>query len=65
MKDNSYLFGEDEEVPEIPQDIIARRIELLNDNLNTLLDIHYLERDNERIHDILNAITFWNKINSK
>ena len=62
MKDNSYLYGEDIEVPEIPADIIMRRIELLKDNLEKLLDHSYHTRDTERCNAIFKAIKFWEQI---
>ena len=59
MKTNAYLYGEDVEVPEIPQEIVAKRIEALNDNLEKLQNVHYLERDMERIRAVIKAIRFW------
>jgi len=65
MKDNSYLYGQDSEVPEIPNDVIMRRLELLKDNLESLLDHSYHTRDNNRVRAVLKAIDFWEKINTK
>jgi len=62
---NEYLYGEDVEVPEIPQEIIMRRIELLKDNLAELLDHSYYTRDGDRCNKILKAIRFWETINNK
>lgn len=65
MKDNSYLYGDDVDVPEIDSYVVARRIELLNDNLAELLEEHWLKRDAKRINDIQRAIKFWEMINNK
>ncbi len=62
---NEYLYGEGVEVPEIPQEIIVRRIELLKDNLATLLDHSYYVRDGVRCNSIIKAIKFWETINNK
>ena len=61
LKSNEYLYGSDVEVPEFPQDVIMRRIELLNDNLRELLEHSYYTRDNDRVAAVLKAIDFWNK----
>jgi hypothetical protein len=63
-KDNEWLYGKDIEVPDIPQDIICRRIELLNDHLTELLDVLWVKRETRRISDIINAINFWTEINN-
>ena len=62
MKENLYLYGT-EDVPEIPNDIIVRRIELLNDHLTELYEVGMLVRENKRISDIFKAINFWSKLN--
>ncbi len=62
MKTNEYLYGKDIEVPEIPRDIIIRRLELLNDNLEEILKVHYHARDTVRQRDIQSAINFWEKM---
>jgi hypothetical protein len=63
MKTNAYLYGEDTEVPEIDSYIVSRRIELLKDNLDELLEVHHLKRDGKRVNTILSAIRFWESIN--
>jgi len=63
MDDNTYLYGKEVEVPEIPADIIMRRVELLNDTLTDLLSEPLLERDTLKINRVLKAITFWETIN--
>jgi hypothetical protein len=65
MTKSEYLYGTDVELDDIPNEIIVRRIELLNDNLEELLEVQYLARDSERINKILKAISFWESINSK
>jgi len=59
---NAYLYGEDIEVPEIPADIIARRLAALADNLEELLNHSYYDRDQARVNAVLKAIKFWNTI---
>ncbi len=62
---NEYLYGEGVEVPEIPQDIIMRRVETLKENLSVLLDQSYYTRDSARCNTIIKAIEFWEKINER
>lgn len=62
MKTDFYLYGKDVEVPEIPADICMRRIELLQEHLDELLDVHYSKRSNAQIHHIHKAIDFWNSM---
>ena len=63
-KDNAYLYGEDVEVPTIPQDIVMRRIELLKDNLAELLNHSFYTRDGDRCNAVLKAIKHWESINN-
>jgi hypothetical protein len=63
MKTDEYLYGKEVEVPEVPADIIVRRIELLNENLEELLKEDYRTRDTARVTAIVRAITFWENIN--
>ena len=58
-----YLYGADVEVPEIPPEILMRRLEALNDHLSELLDHSFHIRDNERVRAVLKAIKFWETIN--
>jgi len=60
---SSYLYGEDVEVPEIPAEIIVRRVEILNDTLTELLAVHYIDRDTERVYKVLKEIELWQTIN--
>jgi len=62
MKRDSYLYGKFIEIPEIPADIIMRRVELLNDNLSELLAVPHLKRDTVRVNAILKAIDFWERM---
>jgi len=58
MHNNKYLFGTDD-VPEFPADIIARRVELLKENLDLILDNSTYTRSKEeadKISALLKAI---------
>ena len=59
--DNEYLYGV-EDVPSIPNDIIMRRLELLEDNLAELLEHSYYIRDNDRVVAVLETIKYWSNI---
>lgn len=65
MKKNSYLYGHGVEVPEIPQEVIVRRLELLQENLDALLKLPPDLRDRTRIHYIHKAIHYWENINEE
>lgn len=65
MKTDAYLYGVEVEVPDIPQEIVVRRLELLEDNLTELLKVHYSKRDLSRISAVDRAKDFWSKINDK
>jgi len=58
MKSNLYLYNTTE-VPEIPAEVVVRRLELLKDNLAELLEHSYHIRDYERVAEVLEAISFW------
>ena len=60
----NYLYGDGVEVPDVPADIIMRRIELLDDNLTALLEVPLQDRDFVRIKDVLKAIKFWSTLSS-
>ncbi len=64
MSVQEYLYGEDIEIPAIPQEIIMRRIEILKDHLTEQLEHSYYTRDNSRVSAILKAISFWENINN-
>lgn len=59
MLTNTYLYGTDVIVPELPADVCMRRIELLKEHLEELLEHSYHTRDNDRVRDVLKAINFW------
>jgi hypothetical protein len=59
--DNEYLYGV-EDVPSIPNDIIMRRLELLKDNLEELLEHSYHNRDDDRVRAVLKAIRYWENV---
>lgn len=63
MLTNDYLYGEGVEVPNIPEDIVMRKLELLNDHLTELLVVPLLERDGPRVNAVIKAIKFWRGIN--
>jgi len=64
-KSNEYLYGEDIEVPEIPQEIVVRRIELLNEHLEEILAEPYFSREAFRCNAVIKALSFWENINNK
>ena len=61
MKDNIYLYNT-EDVPEIPREFVVRRVELLNEHLTELLEVHYRERDIQRYQAVVKAIRFWEEL---
>ena len=62
MLDNAYLYGEGVEVPELDTHMIIRRIELLEEHRAALYNVHYMDREYEKISNIEKAITFWTKL---
>lgn len=58
---NEYLYGT-HKVPEIPADVIMRRVELLDEHLGELLEVPYMQRDLKRVRAVEKAIRFWEKI---
>jgi hypothetical protein len=61
----AYLYGEDIEVPEIPADVVMRRIELLKEHLAELLEHSYHTRDGVRCNAIIKAIKFWENLDKE
>lgn len=55
---NEYLYGT-EDIPEIPAHIIMLRIQILEDHLHELYEVHYMDRDVKRIRAVEKAIKFW------
>jgi len=62
MKDNTYLYGEDVEVPDLDRYAVMRRIELLKEHLVLLYEPHYTKRDDTRIRKVDNAVKFWEEM---
>jgi len=62
MHSQSYLYGENVDVPEIDPLMVARRLELLKDNLERLLEHSYFTRDYDRVNAVLKSISFWEKL---
>ena len=60
-----YLYGEDVEVVPVPQEVIMRRVEQLNDHLSELLEVDYRKRDGVRCNAIMRAIAFWEKLDEE
>ena len=59
--DNIYLYGTND-VPEIPAEVVMRRLELLKENLSVLLENTWDKRDNQHVNAILKAINYWENI---
>lgn len=59
MHTDEWLYGQDVVVPEIPAYVITRRIELLKEHLEELLEVPYKKREFERVRDVLKALDFW------
>ena len=57
---NLELYGT-EDVPEIPADVIMRRIELLDDRKAELYEVNYMDRDFKTIRKVEKAIKFWER----
>ena len=62
---DEFLYGKGVEVPHIDPLVIVRRIELLNENLEELMEVQYLARDWSRVNAIIKAKTFWDKFDGK
>jgi len=62
LKTNKYLYGSEIEVPPLDVEVILRRIELLCEHLDKLLEHSYHVRDQERVEAVLKAIKFWQKM---
>ena len=62
MKSNAYFYGEGVEVPEFPADILMRRIELLKEKRAELYEPHYMNRDEDHIREIDEAIDLFEKL---
>ena len=62
MLSNEFLYG-DETPPDIPADIVARRVELLKEHQEILLAVDPMERETYRLHSVSKAISYWSSIN--
>ena len=62
MKSTEFLYG-DETPPDIPEDIIMRRVEILKEHRDSLLEVDPMERETYRINSISKALNFWSSIN--
>ena len=62
---NDYLYGEGVDVPDIDSYVIMRRIELLKEHLEDLIEVYYMDRDTERIRAVVKAIDFWTSFHNK
>ena len=58
---NTYLYNTDS-VPAFDPFVIMRRIELLKENLEELLNHSYYTRDARRVADVLKAIKFYERM---
>ena len=63
MKTNHFLYGKDVEIPDIPEDIVMRRVELLKEHQDILLAVDPMERETYRLHSVGKAISYWQNIN--
>jgi len=61
---NDYLYGTDD-VPDFPEDILMRRMELLKEHLEELMDIDWNQRDGTRCNAVIKALRFHEDINKK
>ena len=61
MRSNEYIYGEGVEVPEVPAEVIMRRLEALDEHLDELMKVHYMDRDPHRIEAVLKAKDFWRR----
>lgn len=61
MKSSNLELYNTHDVPEIPAYIIMRRIELLDEHLRELYEVHYMQRDHKKIRIVEKAIKFWER----
>jgi len=64
-KTNERLYGKDVEVPKVPEYVVMRKIELLNDNLDSIMETKGIDRDRKQCKEIKDSIEFWSHINDK
>ena len=58
MLSNEYLYST-EDVPRVPEEICDERLKLLETHMRKLLDVHFMEQDNQKMNSILKAQKFW------
>jgi len=63
MSKQEYLYGKDSDIEPIPEEIIMRRIEALEEHLSELLEVDMFQRDGKRCNSVIRAIQFWRRIN--
>ena len=61
LSKTEYLYGT-KDIEHIPEEFIEYRIRKLDEHLKKLLNVHYLDRDTNRINKVLKAINFWKNI---
>jgi len=61
MRTNIELYGTTD-VPCIPVEICNERLELLNSNLGSLLEVHFMHQDNNLINAVQKAIKHWTQL---
>ena len=65
MLTNSYLYGDDFEVPDVPAYIVMCRVVQLKDRLAEVQEVEYMLRNHILKEDLLKAIEFWETINDR
>jgi hypothetical protein len=58
MLTNLELYGR-EDVPRIPETVANLRLALLEERLEVLLSVHFMEQDNTLINEVMKAKAFW------
>jgi hypothetical protein len=58
MLTNLELYGR-EDVPRIPETVANFRLALLEERLEVLLSVHFMEQDNTLINEVMKAKAFW------
>lgn len=56
--DNKYLYDTNE-VPTLQDDVILKRLELLDTHLRKINEVSFRERDMTRRNAVIKAIQFW------
>ena len=61
MLTNMDLYGTDD-VPLVPAEVCDPRIKLLQERLKKLMEVHWMERDNHLVDQVVAGITFWKRL---